>query len=38
MHASTILIAEDEEIDVILLNRAFRAAGVENPIQVVHDG
>jgi CheY-like chemotaxis protein len=38
MHESTILIAEDEEIDVILLTRAFRAAGVENPIQVVHDG
>lgn len=38
MHEPTILIAEDEEIDVILLTRAFRAAGVENPIQVVHDG
>ncbi len=38
MNDSTILIAEDEEIDVILLKRAFKAAGVEHPIQVVRDG
>lgn len=38
MHEPTILIAEDEEIDVILLTRAFRAAGVEHRIHVVRDG
>ncbi len=38
MKESTILIAEDEEIDLILLTRAFKAAGVEHPIQVVRDG
>jgi CheY-like chemotaxis protein len=38
MNDSTILIAEDEEIDVILLKRALHAAGVEHNIQVAHDG
>ncbi len=38
MNEPPILIAEDEEIDVILLKRAFLAAGVEHPIQVVRDG
>jgi two-component system response regulator len=38
MNAPTILIAEDEEIDVILLKRAFLAAGVQHPIQVTRDG
>jgi CheY-like chemotaxis protein len=34
----TILIAEDEEIDVILLRRAFKAAGTEHTLKVVSDG
>jgi two-component system, response regulator len=38
MNDATILIAEDEEIDVILLKRAFHAAGVQHPIQVTRDG
>ncbi len=38
MNAPTILIAEDEEIDVILLKRAFLAAGVPHPVQVTRDG
>jgi CheY-like chemotaxis protein len=38
MNESTILIAEDEEIDVILLKRAFQAAGIEHTIKVVRDG
>ena len=38
MNTPTILIAEDEEIDVILLRRAFLAAGVEHPLQVTRDG
>lgn len=38
MNERSILIAEDEEIDVILLKRAFQAAGVEQTIQVVRDG
>ncbi len=38
MNESTILIAEDEEIDVILLKRAFQSAGIGNTIQVVRDG
>jgi len=38
MNAATILIAEDEEIDVILLKRAFQMAGVAHSIHVVRDG
>lgn len=38
MNEPTILIAEDEEIDVILLKRALAAVGVLHPITVVHDG
>lgn len=38
MSESTILIAEDEEIDVILLKRAFSLAGVCQPMKVVRDG
>jgi CheY-like chemotaxis protein len=34
----TILIIEDEEHDVDFLRRAFRRAGVPNPIQVVENG
>lgn len=38
MSESTILIAEDEEIDVILLKRAFNLAGIRQPMKVVRDG
>lgn len=38
MNESTILIAEDEEIDVILLKRALSAAGVDHPVRVARDG
>lgn len=38
MKELTILIAEDEEIDVILLKRAFKAAGSEHTLKVVADG
>lgn len=38
MKASTILIAEDEEIDVILLTRAFKKAGTTHTLKVVGDG
>jgi CheY-like chemotaxis protein len=33
-----ILIAEDEEIDVILLKRAFKAAGSDHTLKIVGDG
>jgi CheY-like chemotaxis protein len=33
-----ILLAEDDETDVMLLQRAFRDAGVNHPLQVAHDG
>jgi len=38
MKELTILIAEDEEIDVILLQRAFKAAGAEHTLKIVRDG
>lgn len=38
MNESIILIAEDEEIDVILLKRAFQVAGVDHTLRVVRDG
>jgi CheY-like chemotaxis protein len=38
MNELTILIAEDEEIDVILLKRAFKAAGTEHTLKIVGDG
>lgn len=34
----TILLAEDDEADVYLLQRAFKDAGVTNPLHVAHDG
>jgi CheY-like chemotaxis protein len=34
----TILMTEDDSTDVLLLRRAFRKAGVTNPLQVVSDG
>jgi CheY-like chemotaxis protein len=33
-----ILVAEDNEVDVLLLRRAFAKAQPLNPLQVVHDG
>jgi CheY-like chemotaxis protein len=34
----SILVAEDDEIDVLLLQRALRDAGVVNPTHIVTDG
>ena len=34
----TVLIAEDNEDDAFLLERAFRSIGLKNPIQIVADG
>ena len=33
-----ILLAEDLEDDILLIQRAFRSAGIHNPFQVVRDG
>jgi CheY-like chemotaxis protein len=33
-----ILVAEDNEVDVLLLRRAFAKAQLLNPLQVVHNG
>lgn len=33
-----ILMAEDDEKDILLMRRAFRRAGIPNPVQVVHNG
>jgi CheY-like chemotaxis protein len=35
---AVILIAEDSEDDITLMGRAFRKAGILNPVQVVRDG
>jgi two-component system response regulator len=35
---STILLVEDSEDDVFFMKRAFRLAGVTNPLQVAEDG
>lgn len=35
---ATILIAEDDEADVLLLRRAFKEADVRNPVHFAHDG
>ena len=34
----TILLAEDDETDVLLLKRAFVEVGIANPVEVVADG
>jgi CheY-like chemotaxis protein len=34
----SILVAEDDESDVIFLRRAFKVAGIANPLHVVADG
>lgn len=33
-----ILLVEDDDNDVIFLRRALSAAGINNPLEVVHDG
>jgi CheY-like chemotaxis protein len=35
---ASILLAEDDDNDIFFLQRAFQAAGVENPLRVVKDG
>lgn len=35
---STILLAEDNEDDIFLMQRAFTQARLANPLRVVHDG
>lgn len=36
--AQTLLLVEDNEDDVFIFKRAFRQAGIKNPVQVVQDG
>ena len=35
---AVILLVEDRDDDVLLIRKAFERAGLDNPIQVVHDG
>jgi CheY-like chemotaxis protein len=35
---ATILLAEDQEEDVILMQKAFQKAGIPNPLKIVRDG
>src|SRR2546423_12935952 len=34
----SILLAEDDENDILLMRRAFERAGIPNPLRVVHNG
>src|ERR1051326_4511415 len=34
----SILVAEDDETDILLLRRAFKEADLNNAVQFVHDG
>lgn len=34
----SILLVEDDEVDVMLISRAFDKAGIPNPLKVVHNG
>lgn len=34
----TLLIVEDNEDDLFIMKRAFKDAGIRNPIQIVEDG
>ncbi|MFQ4142590.1 response regulator [Chlorogloeopsis sp. ULAP02] len=34
----TILLVEDNPKDILLIQRAFRKAGITNPLQIVNDG
>jgi len=38
MNNRTILLVEDDENDVYFMRRAFKAAGLTNPLQVVSNG
>ncbi len=38
LHSGVILIVEDSEDDVFVLRRAFRAAGILNPVMTVRNG
>lgn len=38
LEQSTILLAEDDENDILLMQRAFARAHLANPLQVVRDG
>jgi CheY-like chemotaxis protein len=35
---SSILLAEDDENDIVLLELAFNKAGIKVPLTAVHDG
>ena len=37
-HMYCLLVAEDDANDVFFLERAFKEADVQNPLQIVHDG
>lgn len=37
-HSGTILIADDEQNDVLLISHALESAGIHNPIRWFHDG
>src|SRR5438309_11574947 len=36
--SAVILLAEDREDDIFLIRKAFRTAGLNNPLYVVNDG
>jgi len=38
IESEVILLAEDQEDDIVLMRRAFKKASLVNPIQVVRDG
>src|SRR6267142_2285920 len=38
MHTATILLAEDDENDVLIMRRAFKKANIINPLNLVCDG
>ena len=38
MNPPTILLIEDDSNDMLLLQRAFRRAGISHPLQIVSDG
>jgi CheY-like chemotaxis protein len=38
LNDAAILVAEDDENDIFLMNRAFKRAGIPNPLFVVHNG
>lgn len=34
----TVLLVEDNPRDILLIQRAFRKAGITNPLQILNDG